>query len=336
MPDAASAADKIAFLANPATHGAGAAEVEVLETHWSWVFLSEERVLKLKKPLWRPWIDLRALAAREANCREEVRLNRRLTAGIYRDVLPLCRSTEGCLSIGGDGMAVDWLVDMKRLPAGRMLDLLLRRGDVGGDEVDALAERLAGFYAAQPAIIADGGLYLHHLRTEMAENRRVLGSAGIGLPSEAITAILDAVDAIFGEVTPLIEERIRSGRIVEGHGDLRPEHVCLVDPIQIFDCLEFDRSMRILDPFDEMNYLGLECEMLGAGWIGPQLMSLLDELLGGRPPRRLMGFYGAFRATLRARICLAHLDDDEPIFPERWPGDARAYLRLAQEELHRL
>ena len=93
--------------------------------------------------------------------------------------------------------------------------------------------------------------------------------------------------------------------------------------------------MRILDPFDEVNYLGLECAFLGAGWIRPQLLAVIDDVLGGRPPPRLMTCYSAFRHA-RARICLAHLDDEVPMAPERWPREARAYLLLAQEELDRL
>ena len=43
----------------------------------------------------------------------------------------------------------------------------------------------------------------------------------------------------------LFDERARAGRIVEGHGDLRPEHVCLEREPQIIDCLEFSRDFRI-------------------------------------------------------------------------------------------
>ena len=66
----------------------------------------------------------------------------------------------------------------------------------------------------------------------------------------------------------LLEARAAQGRIVEGHGDLRPEHVFLDGEPQVIDCLEFDRDLRLLDPVDELAFLGLECERLGATWIG--------------------------------------------------------------------
>ena len=88
-------------------------------------------------------------------------------------------------------------------------------------------------------------------------------------------------------VAPEIEDRARLGLIVEGHGDLRPEHVWLGLPLQIIDCLEFDRGFRLIDPWDELRYLGLECAVLGADWIGPMLLARLEERLG--PPLREEG-----------------------------------------------
>ena len=107
-------------------------------------------------------------------------------------------------------------------------------------------------------------------------------------------------------------------------------HLTLVP--RIIDCLEVDRNMRLLDPYDEVNYLGLECEFVGAGWIRPLLLSQLDEIIGHRPNSRLIATYGAFRATLRARICIAHLIDANPVEPERWPSEAQRYLSLAADE----
>lgn len=332
QPSELALADRVRFLGDPTAYG-GEGPVQALETHWSWVFLTPSRVFKLKKPTLRPWMDLRSLSAREANCREELRLNQRLTESIYLRVHPLRQGSDGRLTIGGEGVTVDWLVEMKRLPREHMLDFRLKRGEVADSEVSVLGKRLADFYSTQTPVVADGSLYLTHLQAEAAENRRVLLDAEIGLPLPWREAILDGVDRLLLEVTPAIETRISRGKVIEGHGDLRPEHICLVDPIAIFDCLEFDRGMRILDPFDEVNYLGLECAFLGARWLRPRLLAVLGVTIGCRPKPRLMSFYSAFRATLRARICLAHLDDEVPMEPSRWPRDARAYLRLAEMEL---
>ena len=66
----------------------------------------------------------------------------------------------------------------------------------------------------------------------------------------------------------MLAKRVRDRRIIDGHGDLRPEHIWLGDPVKIIDCLEFNPRLRAVDPFDEIAFLSLECERLGAGWAG--------------------------------------------------------------------
>lgn len=328
-------ADKVAFLSAPTAYPDRPERVDRIETHWSWLFLTPTRVFKLKKPLKRPFADLTTLARRQRNCADELQLNRRLAPQVYSRVVSLGLRPDGGLGLGGEGQVVDWLVEMHRLPAASMLDARLLAGRVSGDEATAIASQLAEFYANQRPQRRDGPLYIRHLLAEAAENRALLLRTDLGLATSRTRSILDRADALLQAGRAEIESRIASGYVVEGHGDLRPEHVCLTDPIQIFDCLEFDRSMRIIDPYDEVNYLGLECEFLGAGWLRPQLLASLDELIGHRPTPQLMAAYSSFRATLRARICLAHLLDDETPTSTDWTDVARAYLVLAEEEMCR-
>jgi aminoglycoside phosphotransferase family enzyme len=131
---------------------------------------------------------------------------------------------------------------------------------------------------------------------------------------------------------PEIIALIKAGHIVEGHGDLRPEHVFLGRPPLVIDCLEFDRRMRLLDPYDEINYLGLECELLGAPGARSVLIDTLDAVLGRHPSPQLLACYSAFRATLRARLCIAHLLDTHPRDPSGWVRKAERYLERAERE----
>jgi aminoglycoside phosphotransferase family enzyme len=69
--------------------------VELIETHVSWVFLAGERVVKIKRPVVYPFVDFSDLATRHRTCQDEVRLNRRLTDGVYLDVVPIVQATDG-------------------------------------------------------------------------------------------------------------------------------------------------------------------------------------------------------------------------------------------------
>jgi aminoglycoside phosphotransferase family enzyme len=134
-----------------------------------------------------------------------------------------------------------------------------------------------------------------------------------------------AIDAPSG----LFDARVRDGRMVEGHGDLRPEHICLLREPKIIDCLEFSREFRILDIADELAFLALECERLGAPSFARVIFDTYARNTGDAPPQALVHFHCSLRALMRAKISLWHLD--EPGFRDgrKWMALARTYLALA-------
>lgn len=325
-------AEKIRYLADPASYAGELREIEVKETHMSWVFLGKDRVLKLKKPVRYPFLDFSTLARRKFFCEEELRLNLRLAAETYRSAIPLYRRGAGQLSFDPPGRIVDWLVVMRRLPEQDMLDRLIKDKRLEESELHDVARKLADFYATCPPQTTDGAIYPALLMREQQVNRSILLRSEFDLRETGAAALLDDVDSGIEEMRQEIEARVATGHVVEGHGDLRPEHVCLVSPPQIIDCLEFNRSMRMLEPFDEVNYLGLECDLLGAPWVRTVLLDALERRIGNRPDGALLGLYGGFRCLLRARLCLAHLLESPVRHPEKWRPLALAYLAMAARE----
>jgi len=328
----ASLAGKVHFLSTPEAYGTGSGSVEARETQMSWVFLTPDRVYKLKKPQMRLFLDFSTIRKRHYFCDEELRLNRRLAVETYLRVLPLRRGVDGRYTLGDHGRVADWLVEMKRLRQDDMLDRRIAQGCLATSEVAGLAHRLADFYRSLPPQFADGHLYLTHLIEEQKINRTILLRTEFSLGDLAGDLVARTDEALSGTL-PEVEARARSGLIVEGHGDLRPEHVWLGDPLQIIDCLEFSRSMRMLDPYDEMNYLGMECDVLGADWIREQLLETLSSLFGRPPSPRLLAARGAFRALLRARLSIVHLLDTPIRNPEKWRPLTLRYLEQARREL---
>jgi aminoglycoside phosphotransferase family enzyme len=332
-PEDVSLEEKVRFLSSPASYRERLDEVVAVETHMSWVFMAGERVRKLKKPVRYPFLDFSSLAAREANCRQEVRLNRRLAPDTYLGVIPLTQSADGSLALEGHGAVVDWLVLMRRLPRERMLDHMLRQGTVGAQDLDRLTAVLASFYRrAEPADITPAA-YVERFIREQAINREVLTRRDFAVDHGRVPTVLDRLDRALAEGGELLEERVRARRIVDGHGDLRPEHICFTDPLVIFDCLEFNRELRLVDPFDEIAFLGMECALLGATWVAPLLVQDLGGKLGECPPARLVALYTAYRAVMRARLALAHLLDPTPREPGKWEPLATRYLKLADQAL---
>jgi aminoglycoside phosphotransferase family enzyme len=330
---------KVRFLQSPAAHGGTTSAVQSIETHMSWVFLAEQQVLKLKKPVRFPFLDFSTVAARAHFCAEEVRLNRRLAPGVYLGLRALQWDGEAFSllapeSLPSAGATVDWLVLMNRLPEQRMLERLIAEGRVTDAGIGALIARLGRFYRSALRLPLRGDQYAEHFQREQASNREVLLRPQFGL--QHVQQALDRLDHALARHAELLHERCAHGRIVEGHGDLRPEHVCLTEPPVVIDCVEFNVALRRVDPFDELAFLGLECRLAGAAWIGPRLVAGLSAELDERPPAALIHLYTAQRALLRARLTMAHLLDPDPRTPEKWPPLAQRYVVHALAALDEL
>lgn len=308
-------------------------ELEVIETHMSWVYLLGDEVFKLKKPVRHAYLDFTRLDAREAYCREEVRLNARPAPGIYLGLMALQHIDGQPSLVDGPELlrpadAVDWLVHMKRLPRARMLDQAMAERAVLAGDVDALVRVLVDFYRKAERIPVSPLDHVDRLQRELMLSRELLLDARWTIPDAAQT--IRQLQTALEQHQAELGRRALAGRVVDGHGDLRPEHVCLLRPPLVIDRIEFSASLRQVDPFDELAFLAMECRMAGSGWIGERLIEGCGRALGDRPPRSVLQLYTAHRALVRARLSLAHLLDPLPRTPERWEPQARRYVAQAR------
>ncbi|MBZ9537720.1 hypothetical protein [Modicisalibacter tunisiensis] len=335
-PASLSLDDKRAFLSSSSSYGI-TAPVEVVETHVSCVFLTPQRVYKLKKPVAWDHVDFTTLAARRANCQAEVALNRRLAAPTYLGVIALVRDTAGEWRLRreplpGDAV-LDWLVEMRRLPHGKMLDRRIAAGRVSCADLEPVVERLVELYRRAAPEPLTGAEYRGYFRRTLAEHADSLCDARLGMDRRRIRRLEAGLQAFLARCPELFEARVAAGRIVEAHGDLRPQHICLVDPPQIIDCLEFDRDLRRLDPLDELGFLAMECRRMGVAGLGKAVLAHYASLSGDSCPPTLLAFYQAYRALLRALLAAWHLLDEECRDPRHWRHKAGTYLDLAEEYL---
>jgi aminoglycoside phosphotransferase family enzyme len=322
---------KVQFLSQAVSYPEGPVQVEVSETHMSWVFLTDSYAYKLKKPVRRSFLDFSTLAARYQDCQAELRLNRRLAPTVYLDVAPLTVDSAGNLQLNGTGETVDWLVKMRRLPASGMLDVAIQQGTVGEREVDQVAQRLTRFYQSLPPVEISAVGYRQRLVADLSAILEELAKPEYALPVETVEHILPQLLADVREQPELFDRRVRERRIIEGHGDLRPQHICLRPEIAIIDCLEFNRSLRILDPVDELAFLALECERLDAAWIGERILQHYCGTAQDHPPQRLIRFYKTYRACLCTKLALWHLREPGEQGVQQWVTRAATYLQLAEK-----
>ena len=322
-------AAKVAALRDPSTYPVPPGQIDTVETHMSWVFLTERYAYKMKKPVRYDFLDFRTLEARQGYCLAENTLNAVLAPGVYLGVAPLVADARGRLQLETSGDVVEYLVKMRRLLAGRMLDRLLTTGGVRTEELQQIAGILAHFYRDSQPTDMRAETYCTHYQQQVLLNRSVLADATFGLGAEIVAHVCNFLLEYIQRSCSRLIARAQDGKIIDGHGDLRPEHICLDSKPVIFDRLEFNRRLRLVDPLDELASLAMECDGLGAPHVGKILFSTYVEVTQDMAPEDLILFYKAHRACLRARLAILHTHELAPAAWAPWRERALAYLSRA-------
>ena len=174
---------KVGFLSRPEAYPESTRRVELVETHMSWVFLTDTRAYKMKKPVRYAFLDYSTLERRRRMCGEELRLNRRLASWVYLGVVALVCDDRGRLALGEPGnpppgTIVEWLVKMVRLPAERLLDEAIRHEAVNEPDAERAAAHLAGFLARAEPVRPSVAVHIRRLGTAIDANARDIDAAG--------------------------------------------------------------------------------------------------------------------------------------------------------------
>ncbi|MBI2565402.1 MAG: AAA family ATPase [Candidatus Schekmanbacteria bacterium] len=309
--------------------------VELVQTHISWVLLGDADVFKLKRPVSYGFLDFRTTAARLAACEAEVRLNARLAPGVYRGVVPVVLDAHRRHRLGGPGETVDHAVHMRRLPDAVRADHKLALQQLGTGEVDRIARRLAAFHALCPSDdrIADFGTVpaiTGNVRENFAQTR---GGLDRWLtPAEAAEVEASQL-AFLHERAALFAARIAAGRVRDGHGDLRLEHVYLPpeSEVLILDCIEFNERFRYADTAADLAFLSMDLALHGRVDLAERLLSEYARSADDFDLYPLVDFYESYRAFVRGKV-LSFLACDaaaQPADRARADQAARRYFLLS-------
>ncbi len=309
-------------------------EIEVRDTHISRVFLTGKKVYKIKKPVNLGFLDFSTLEKRLNNCRREVDLNRRLSAGVYSGVIPIsyCR---GRYRFGEGENVVEYAVKMNQLDESRSLASLVFRKTPLIHEIRRLAEKLSGFYTGQEnpyPVLADS--YWQRLRDACEENfARTRDHAGTVFDEASFHTVRGATRSFLTRWKPLFEDRIRSGKIVDGHGDLRTDHIYFLPDsrIQLIDCIEFNDRLRCIDAASDIGFLGMDLEFRGEDDLAAALMKTYVKLTDDCQAYAVLPFYKCYRAMVRCKVGCIRLTSGAVYSEERAEGyrEAERHLELA-------
>lgn len=304
------------------------------QTQMSLLFLADDLVYKVKKPVNLGYLDYSSLEARRHYCEHEVQLNRRLCPSAYLDVVPVTRERDGQLRVEGQGQTVEHAVKMRRLPQERMLDHLLHQGKVTPTMMQAIASRLTSFHreaATSPEIAAFGTREAIRFNTD--ENfEQTLSNVGTTFRKSDHSLLSEYTNAFLETQAVLLSRRVENGRIRDCHGDLHAAHVCMTEEICIYDCIEFNDRFRYGDVASEVAFLAMDLDRYRRRDLSDAFADAYARLSGDGDIPALMPFYKSYRAVVRGKVEGFKLSD--PMIPEeerdRAKWLARTYFELAR------
>lgn len=321
----------IAALLAPERYPHPADRVELVETHASWLLLAGDFAYKIKKPVTLPFLDYGTLSLREACCRAELMLNRRLAPELYLDVVPIGGSPEQPQF--GAAPAIEWAVRMRRFDESGRLDRVAARGKLLPQQLSQLAATLVAFHQAA-AVAAPGSRFggpdtvLAAARENFVELRQLLPIHD----QERVEYLAHWTEAEFAAHAADFAARKQGGFIREGHGDLHLGNLALIDGrVTPFDCIEFSEDFRWNDPISEIAFVWIDLLDHGRSGLAGWFLNAWLEAGGDFAALRLLRFYAVYRAVVRAKIAALRGRQEDSLQALAELDAARGYLHLARQ-----
>jgi aminoglycoside phosphotransferase family enzyme/predicted kinase len=321
-------------LLTPAAYPHRVREIQLVETHISWVILTGEFAYKVKKPVALGFLDFSSLQDRRHYCEEELRVNHRTAADLYLAVVPIGMGPDGARV--GLEPAVEYAVQMRQFPHAARLDRCLQAGRLDAADMQALAATIARFHAGLlPRECIDAAFEVERVVKPARNNFTHLDPAAFDDESQQRLAVIEAwtlqqADAL----APLFEGRARQGAIRECHGDLHLENLLLQEDRFIpFDALEFNPNLRWIDLANDIAFLVMDLMARERADLAYSALNGWLEETGDYDSLSVMRFYLVYRSMVRAVVTAIRQSQSQsnpqPVASARL--DASRYVALAAD-----
>ncbi len=331
----------IVALLEPARYPHGVQQVDLVQTHISWVLLAGDFAYKIKKPVKLQFLDFSTLAQRKIYCDEELRLNRRFAQDIYLDVVAIGNTPQGP-QFGVAGTPIEYAVQLRRFDEAGRLDHVCARGELTAAHLSDLADSLVAFQAAAALSLVDSPFgsaesVLAPVKDNFADLQQLLPSAGL---QTRLAALQVWMSAQFAALAGVMASRKRRGFVRECHGDLHLANLVLINQrVRMFDCIEFNENLRWIDVASEIAFTYVDLLAHGkpglANWF-------VDEVLsrsGDYDAALVLPFYAVYRALVLAKVSAIKCSQTPASPHEQGQGQGEAlnvdqtavgYLKLAE------
>ncbi|MGZ5054133.1 MAG: bifunctional aminoglycoside phosphotransferase/ATP-binding protein [Methylobacter sp.] len=282
---------------------------KVIETHISWVLLTGQYAYKIKKPVNFGFLDFSTLEKRHSCCIEELRLNKRLAADLYLEVVPITGTPEHP-EIGGATPAIEYAVKMRQFPSGQLLSEHARNGELDTDQIDQLADLVADFHETieqtdENSPYGDSANINHwfienfdHIRPLLVDDTQ----------KQQLQRLQQWGDSEWRRLAEMMQLRKHQGYVRECHGDLHLSNMTLINgKVTLFDCIEFNPLLRWVDVISEVAFLFIDLLHFGYDHFAYRFLNRYLQYTGDYQGLALLRYYLVYRALVRAKVSLLRM-----------------------------
>jgi len=318
-------------LMKPEAYDEEPGQIELVQTHISFVFLTRNFVYKVKKAVDLGFLDFTTLEKRRFFCEKELELNRRLCGDMYLEVVPINKSN--IIKIKGKGMPIEYAVKMKKMPQEKMMNRLLEENKVNNKLIDEIAKIIAAFHSKAKTnrrISKFGSLTI--VETNWKENfdqtREFIGKTML---MKDFKLIRERIDDFMKRNVSLFEGRMAEGRVRDCHGDIHSGNIFVTDRIYIFDAIEFNERFRYSDVASDIAFLAMDLDFKGRTDLSKFFIERYVKHSKDQQLMTLLPFYKCYRAYVRGKVTSFKLRDPSVSSEEKRTAmkEAKAYFKLA-------
>jgi aminoglycoside phosphotransferase family enzyme len=318
-------------LRKPEAYNEDPGQIEVKQTHISYIFVTRRFVYKVKKAVNLGFLDFTTLEKRRFFCEKELVLNRRLCEDIYLEVVPVNKAD--FIKIGGKGVTVEYALKMKRLPEERIMTKLLEENKVDRRLIDKMAENIAEFHskAKTNKRISEFGstsLIEKNWKENYEQTKEFVGKT---ISPESYRLIRERISDFVERNVTFFKKRRAENRIRDCHGDIHSGNIFITDKIYIFDAIEFNDRFRYSDVTADIAFLTMDLDFKDHNELSSFFVEKYVKYSGDREILELLPFYKCYRAYVRGKVISFKLNDTSVDDEEKTAAvkEAKAYFELA-------
>jgi aminoglycoside phosphotransferase family enzyme len=306
-------------------------KTEMVETHISWIILTEDFAYKIKRPVKLSFLDFSTLDNRKHFCEEELRLNSRIEPEMYLDVLPVTKKLE-ITENAQDEEVVDYALRMKRMDNAKEMDRLLADDKVTTDDIEKLARKIAHFHKNTRVIKnAFRTLKFHEEFADIANQIDFISEKLGDEAKQKVSMCIEYSRNYLNKIRSFSNERVISGFQRDCHGDLNASNIFLYSEPVIFDCIEFSSELRQIDVLNDIAFLCVDLDFYGREDLSRLFYQKYRKYFGLRNSEeeiQLFQYYKSYRANVRAKVTLINIQKQNDTDNTGKLDDAKKYIDL--------